>query len=261
MITRTIIFIVSAHLIPVLSFSPSLHRTAHPAFKASRLSPESWALEAKKNKGKKNKGFGKQTKPASKKSSAGPPDLPSDATENSVQNFSPLESVEGSDYVSKLNIPVDLDPNADPEDRAKEILKQRFGLRSYEEQEGDVKKIEKDIEQKERMAKMKKMAEAENFDIFQVVPTPILSAFDTFLKAGLTICTVLFIFAGFAISIEAWGKATGGVIPDGLDQFIVNVVEPNFTTGGLVLLGFSITLGIFAAAQLGSETSQYQEKP
>jgi len=39
----------------------------------------------------------------------------------------------------------------------------------------------------------------------------------------------------------------------------VNTIEPNFTTGLFVLLGFSVGLGVFAAAQLGSQGAQYKE--
>lgn len=62
-----------------------------------------------------------------------------------------------------------------------------------------------------------------------------------------------------AITVEAWSKTTKTALPESLDQFIVGTVEPNFTPGLLVLLGFSVSLGVFAAAQLGSQGAQYRE--
>jgi hypothetical protein len=44
-----------------------------------------------------------------------------------------------------------------------------------------------------------------------------------------------------------------------LDSFIVTTIEPNFTPGLLVLLSFSIGLGLFSAAQLGSAGATYKE--
>ena len=73
--------------------------------------------------------------------------------------------------------------------------------------------------------------------------------------------TVAFVLAGFGITAEAWSVATSNTLPDNVDQFIVNVIEPNFTYGLLVLLGFSVSLGIFATAQLGSGSSFYKEEP
>mmetsp|Transcript_36349 Transcript_36349/g.44420 ORF Transcript_36349/g.44420 Transcript_36349/m.44420 type:complete len:266 (-) Transcript_36349:179-976(-) len=265
MITRTIVLIISAHLVPsVFSFSPLLPRnSALITIKTSAPVPSStWTLAAAKG----GKGFGKKTDNPTKKKQTDPSASTSGTTDDLSQSsgFSSLESLEGSEFdftASKVSKPVDIDPNAAPEDRTKEILRQRYGLRTYEEQQGDIKKAERDLEQEERMRKLKKMAEAENFDVFQLIPAPVLKAIDAFLKLGLTVCIVLFVLAGIGITVEAWSVATGGKIPENVDQFIVNVIEPNFTKGGLVLLGFSVSLGVFAAAQLGSETSQYQEKP
>ena len=105
-----------------------------------------------------------------------------------------------------------------------------------------------------------KQMKDEDFDIFMIVPPPILRAIDFFLKTGLTITTILFILSGFGITAEAWSVATSNPLPENVDSFIVNVIEPNFTPGLLVLLGFSVCLGIFATAQLGSGSSTYKEQ-
>ena len=68
-----------------------------------------------------------------------------------------------------------------------------------------------------------------------------------------------FIAAGIFITIEAGSKATGSPLPEGLETFVVNVVEPNFTPGLGLLLAFSVTLGLFSVALGGSASSTYRE--
>ena len=113
---------------------------------------------------------------------------------------------------------------------------------------------------KDKLEKYRQMSD-EEFDVFQVIPAPLLKFIDGFLKTGLAVTTALFVAAGIGITVEAWSKATGSDLPEGWDEFIVSTVEPNFTTGLLVLLGFSISLGVFATAQLGSGSSVYSEDP
>lgn len=177
----------------------------------------------------------------------------------------PLQSVEsgGSDAIPTLTPPdarkKSTDSSLPPEERAKQILREQYGLKSLQEQQTDAKKAEKMAEQTRKREEWKKMAEKEDLDIMAVLPAPVLVAIDRFLKAGVTICTTLFVAAGVAITAEAWSAASGSPLPENIDQFIVNVVEPNFTPGLLVLLGFSVSLGVFSALQLGSESSQYRE--
>lgn len=252
-----IIFITASTLLPAFSFSPSINTNSPlPTLRVSRIPSHPWGLSAKKSAA--GKGFGKSVEKVMKI----PPndDDSFSSNDSATTNYAPLESVEGSTPTNTRPL-VNLDPNADTDERSQQILRERFGLKTYEEQQGDIAKEEKRKEQKERMKKLKKMADAENLDVFQLIPAPLLKAIDSFLKLGLGISVVLFVLAGVAITVEAWSHATGGVIPDNVDDFIVTVVEPNFTIGGLVLLAFSVSLGIFAAAQLGSESSQYQEKP
>jgi hypothetical protein len=101
----------------------------------------------------------------------------------------------------------------------------------------------------------------EDKDVFEVLPPELLRGVDTALKVGLGVCTLAFLVAGVFITIEAGSKATGNALPSGLDDFIVNVVEPNFTPLLGVLLGFSVSLGLFSAGQLGSKSSVYREEP
>ena len=110
------------------------------------------------------------------------------------------------------------------------------------------------------MKKIKEMLD-EEFDIFELLPPSLLKAIDLFLNTGLTVTTILFVLAGIGITIEAWAVSTKHSLPESVDGFIVNVIEPYFTIGLGVLLGFSISLGLFATAQLGSKNSSYREEP
>lgn len=177
----------------------------------------------------------------------------------STTSSSGLSSIETTTSTSFTRPTVDIDPNLSTDERNKEILKQQFGLRTFEERQGDMKAAEKLAEQKAKMQKIKQMKD-EDFDIMMIIPPPVLKGIDLFLKTGLAITTTLFILAGIGITAEAWAVSTGNKLPEDVDAFIVNIIEPNFTPMLLVLLGFSISLGIFATAQLGSGSSTYKEQ-
>lgn len=222
--------------------------------------PAALALYAKKTKGKavNTKGFGKVVEPPPKSNS------PTNTGNPIAGGFSSIEDVSLESF-SKPTI--ELDPNLTTDERNKEILRQKFGLRSYEDQQSDIKKAAKEAEtqkkltlNQQKLQKLKQMKD-EDFDIFMVIPPPLIKAIDAFLKLGLTLSTIAFILAGFCITAEAWAVATKNTLPVDVDQFIVTFVEPNFTYGLLVLLGFSVSLGIFATAQLGSGSSTYKEGP
>lgn len=146
------------------------------------------------------------------------------------------------------------------EERTTNILRDKYGLRTREEQQAEYQRQQQAAEQRKKLNEWKAMADkGEDFDIMQVLPAPVLIFIDRFLKVGVTVCTVLFVAAGLAITVEAGSKATHNPLPENVDAFITNVVEPNFTPGLLVLLGFSVSLGAFAALQLGSASSTYRE--
>jgi len=217
-------------------------------------------LMAKKNKGGgKAKGFGKTVEKPSKPQSM--EEVSSAIDRSSVVESPPaassgmLKSVEGgSSELPKL------DQSMPAEERTKAILRDQYGLRTREEQQEAQRREESIKEQRKKLNEWKKKAdEGEDFDLMQILPEPVLVGIDRFLKAGVAICTVLFVIAGIFITIEAYSKTTGNALPEDLDNFIVNIVEPNFTPGLGVLLGFSISLGAFAAAQLSSASSNYKE--
>lgn len=221
------------------------------------------ALFAKKKKGSSggNKGFGKAPeKPATPPKSASSEPMMMEREDPRLQQQqqqqgSAFTSVEGGSNV----IPT-LDPNMSPEDRAAALLRDQYGMRTREEQQEEARRAEIAKEQRKKLDVWKKQAdEGKDFDIMEVLPAPVLLGIDRFLKAGLAICTVLFVLAGFGITIEAWSKASDSPLPPNIDDFIVNVIEPNFTPGLGVLLGFSISLGAFAAAQLSSASATYRQ--
>eukprot|EP00978_Attheya_sp_CCMP212_P019979 scaffold56730_cov58-Attheya_sp.AAC.3 len=214
------------------------------------------------------KGFGKQEspKPTPQKTREEPASSSSGDALQSIESAGTVEQQPIMESTTKMisNRPAPLaetSPDMPVEERTGQIMRERFGLKTYEEQEMTRKESESREEQSKRMQRLKQLAEDDSLDLFTLLPAPLLTFIDRFLKGGLAISTVCFILAGCGICAEAWSASSGKPLPPDMDTFIVNVVEPNFTPGLIVLLGFSISLGIFASAQLGSETSQYQEDP
>lgn len=231
----------------------------------SILTQSTTALQAKKKKGKRGgKGFGKAP-PAPARSDNKPNDndvmttTPSPASTASEEP-SFLQSVEsgGSDSIPTVEkASSSSEPELPPQERAKKLLREQYGLRTLEEQRMEDNRQE----QRKKIEDLKRMADkGDDIDIMAMLPAPLLKGIDTFLKLGVGICTVLFVTAGLGITAEAWSKTSGNPLPQDIDDFIVNVVEPNFTVGLFVLLGFSVSLGGFAALQLGSSSSQYKEE-
>lgn len=220
-----------------------------PAFKIK--SSVSHLLAKKKTATSSGQGFGTVPSPAPRKN----PD-----NESSVISGSGLQSIEngGSNAIPTFaqSPAPPLDPNLPVGERTKKILADQYGLRTLEQQRME----EKLQEQRLKFERLKQEAEKnEDFDILTVLPAPLIIGIDRFLKIGLAVCVVLFVAGGIGITAEAWSAASGSPLPEDFDSFIVNVVEPNFTPGLLVLLGFSVSLGIFASAQLGSSASVYSE--
>lgn len=237
-------------LLHAVAFQPALRKTQYLSIRF-----------AKKNgkQGSTSKGFGKVTESLEIET----PKVSSN--EQSVRNSDVgLQSVEsrGSSERPAIYSPfpdIELDPSLPPEERAKQLLAQKYGLRTLEEQQREAKLLEKKQEMMNKQAAWKKATEAEEFDIMAALPTPVLVGIDRFLKIGLAVTTVVFVLAGLGITAEAWQASSGNALPADIDNFIVNVVEPNFTLGLGVLLGFSISLGVFATAQLGSASSVYRQ--
>lgn len=210
------------------------------------------------------KGFGKKSSTSSKNKASSITTNTSDSMEQNLavelegsmeaelaESNDLLSSVEGSSISKPSLDTLDFDPSMTPDERQEMILRKQFGLS---------RPGESTAQSQNWSVKDKRYAEEEK-DIFDMLPPSLLKAFDSFLKIGLGICTTTFMAAGVLITLEAWQNASGdtSLISPELDDFIVNTVEPNFTPGLLVLLAFSVTLGVFSIASGGSQSSQYRE--
>jgi hypothetical protein len=241
-----------------------LFHTAHTT-KTSRTTPSTGvptrtALHSKKKSNQVGKGFGKTPVVVEKTKS-----MYDAASDLNVRAGQSAPSQKGQEpFLTSVPGASDAIPTIDDsvpvQERNNAILRDKYGLRTREEQQAEFQRQQQVTEQRKKLKEWKEMADrGEDFDIIQVLPGPVLIFIDRFLKAGVAICTVLFVAAGLGITVEAGSKATGNPLPENVDAFITNVVEPNFTPGLLVLLGFSVSLGAFAALQLGSSTSTYRE--
>ena len=201
---------------------------------------------------------------------------------SSTSTFSPLQSMDypssrssssSSDSNNKSLGTTSLDDDDDssrsmgmsPDERSRSILRSKFGLKSYEEQQADLGDYRALANAENKVKTRNKLRNIESLwpedrDLLAVLPPSVIRGIDTILKFGLGLSTVLFILAGICITIEAGSKATGYPLPDGLEIWIVNVVEPNFTPGLGILLAFSVSLGIFSVSLGGSASSTYREK-
>ena len=224
------------------------------------------ALQAKKKKkgNKKPQGFSKappvEDKPKPKRES---PSSSTQAAGTGDDTF--LTSVEGgSNAVPTIDTtmqPKVIDESIPVEERTSKILREQYGMRTMEEQQAELRRKEQIDEQRKKLNEWKKLADqGEDFDIMQILPPPVLKGIDAFLKVGLGITGVLFILAGLGITAEAWSKTAENPLPENIDTFIVETIEPNFTNGLFVLLGFSVSLGVFSALQLSSASSTYREE-
>lgn len=212
-------------------------------------------MAKKKSSGAKSKGFGKAAEPNKVQSI----EEVGRAIDLSTTSIAPPEGILKSVEGGSKSLP-QVDPSVPVEERTKSILREQYGLRTREEQQEAKRKQEAINEQRKKLQEWKQLAdEGQDFDIMRILPEPLLIGLDRFLKAGVAICTVLFVVAGIFITVEAYSKTTGNPLPPDLDNFIVNTVEPNFTPGLGVLLAFSVSLGAFAAAQLSSASSNYRE--
>mmetsp|Transcript_9790 Transcript_9790/g.17117 ORF Transcript_9790/g.17117 Transcript_9790/m.17117 type:complete len:260 (+) Transcript_9790:139-918(+) len=237
-----------------------------PASQYMRPNNSLHELSAKKKKARSGQGFGKQTAPSTPAIADIEDDDDNEPTSASSSAM-PLQSIENAPQQTQTpSEQLNLDPNLSEEERSQAILRSKFGLKSYEEQQADIGDYralldaEKKKEQRDKLRNIESLW-PEDKDFLSVLPPGLIKGIDSFLKLGLGACTVLFLVAGVFITIEAGSKATGSELPDGLEEFVVNVVQPNFTPGLGVLLGFSVALGVFSVALGGSAQSSYREDP
>jgi ABC-type dipeptide/oligopeptide/nickel transport system permease component len=237
---------------------------------ASRAQTQLHAKKSKRKQGE-SRGFGKQspvmegtsinpTEPGATPSSPRRPETSSTESAAASSPSALLQSVAGAVPSDARVKDEESDSTLPPEERAARILREKYGMKTLDEQQVDLKQQQAVSERRKQLSEWKKKVERdEDFDVMSAVPAPLLKGIDGFLKVGVAVAGVLFVLSGIGITLEAWSKTTGSSIDPTLDKFIVETIEPNFTTGLLILLGFSVSLGLFAAAQLGSAGAQYKE--
>ena len=261
--------VIVAALLPILSteafVSPSRQRhsrriTTNPAPAESTLLTSLSARKKKTKKQRSGEGFGNTAASSAVEERTSPEPSSSGGDEPRA-----LTSIETA-APAATKPAVDLDPNMSEEERSRAILRQRFGLKSYEEQQADAGDYRALIDAEEKAKTRDKLRNIESLwpedkDFFAVLPPGIVRGIDTFLKAGLGVTTTLFLLSGVFITLEAGSKATGYELPAGLEDFTVNVIEPNFTPGLGVLLAFSVSLGVFTIGLGSTASSSYREDP
>lgn len=242
------------NILTILAVSCQIDMTM--SFVSNRATPASTSFLMAKNQA--GKGFGKQPETVEKSVESGSPAPPTRQRQSS--SSAAFTSVDGGSGAIPTMSTSTSTKSGNVEDRTGSILREKYGLRTREEQEAEELKQKQVLEQKKKLREWKKLAdEGQDFDLFEIIPDPILIFLDKFLKLGASVSTVLFVLAGFLISIEAGSKAFAHPLPLALDNFISNVIEPNFTPGLGVLLAFSVGLGVFASLQINSAASTYRE--
>jgi len=233
---------------------------------SNRLSSSFLLAKKKKNSNQAGRGFGKQPEIVEKSENTStlrsPPSQQQSSSSSSSSYFTSVDGGSGAipKFAMEESTTTSASKSENVEDRTGNILRGKYGLRTREEQEAEELKQKQVEEQRKKISKWKQLAdEGQDFDLLQILPDPVLIFIDRFLKFGLTVSTILFIFAGMAITVEAGSKALSSPLPIEVDNFITNIVEPNFTPGLGVLLSFSVGLGLFASLQLNSAASTYRE--
>ncbi len=138
----------------------------------------------KKRSQSEGKGFGKSapSKSDTKSSDSAPPseDTPIDATKPFLQS---VESG-GSNAIPVLED----NSSMSPDQRAERILRDKYGMKTLEEQQLSQKQMENINEQRRKLQEMKRKAELnEEVDFIAMIPGPVQIAIDRFLKIGLGI--------------------------------------------------------------------------
>ena len=128
-----------------------------------------------------------------------------------------LRSIDVDDSTSTSTLQpsaqLNLDPSLSPEEKSQAILRRKFGLKSFAEQQSNMSVGVAEAAEKKKNASRSKLrnldsAWPEGADVFDVLPPSLLLGFGNFLKVGLVACTVMFVAAGFAIALEAWSVSS-----------------------------------------------------
>lgn len=144
---------------------------------------QSLLFAQKKRSPSEGKGFGtKPVSPKTEKKEAAPSEVaPMAATSKPF-----LQSVETG---GSNSIPVVEDNTSmSPDERAERVLRDKYGMKTLEEQQLSQKQQENLNEQRRKLQEMKRKAElSEEVDFIAMIPGPVQIAIDRFLKLGLGI--------------------------------------------------------------------------
>jgi len=253
--TTRFLLLAAAVITVVEAFTPFSSAAVR---RAGRYSLIELQAKAKKDKAA-GQGFGKKEEATA--ASATPKKIATMAVEEPRETVAPLTSQPFLQSVDGGSTNV---PELAPEERAKQLLRNKYGLKTLEEERLDQKQRDALAAQRKKLAEFRAKADAaaadDEFDLISLIPGDVLQAIYFVLKLGIGLTGTAFLLSGVGITIEAWSKASNSPLPENIDNFIVNIIEPNFTTELLVLLGCSISLGVLASLQLGSKSAEYREE-
>lgn len=149
------------------------------------------SLSAQKKRSRsEGKGFG--TKPIQSKTEKKVTKSPSSSVSQIADSKPFLQGIEtgGSNSVPILEEEDDNSKNQSlsPDERAERILREKYGMKTLEEQQLSQKQLENLNEQRRKLQELKRKAELnEDIDIIALIPGPVQIVIDRFLKVGLGI--------------------------------------------------------------------------
>lgn len=109
-----------------------------------------------------------------------------------------------------------------------------------------------------KRAEIRTMSEKIN-SIFDLIPAEVQLGLERFFIVGFTLCLLFLVAVGLSIATEAYFKATTGELPQELDNFIVQNMQPYLTPSLVGTFGFSVCLGVLKIGQMGQESVLYKE--
>lgn len=224
----------------------------------TRFSAMELCAKKKKVRNNDSKGFGKVEKEIAPTSSSSYSEDDADGGSSLLQSIEDVSPAGSSS--SQAVVVEEIDESLPPEERAKKVLREKYGMKTLAEKNLNEKQLQARQEQLKFQEELKRKAALDqDVDIIAMLPPAAIQGIDFTLKFGVFVTSTLFLIAGGAICFEAWSTVSGNAMPENIDSFIADTVEPNFTTLLGILLAFSVSLGLFASAQLGSGAAVYKE--
>uniref|UniRef100_A0A6S9L345 Uncharacterized protein n=1 Tax=Heterosigma akashiwo TaxID=2829 RepID=A0A6S9L345_HETAK len=101
----------------------------------------------------------------------------------------------------------------------------------------------------------------ERYYIIDFIPIPVQNVIENGLIVGLSALLLFFLLGGIGIGASGVAVITNNPLPEGLERFIADTLEPSFTPTLLVFFVLSSTLGVFKSLQFESRSDvQYREE-